>query len=92
VNFGGENRTVLRRAVICFEALGQRHRALAVLESARGKSPLGRKNVPYRFDEAITADAHADQVRNVYRYNCSFKLNAEDFSSDSGGEIEIITN
>ena len=34
VNFGGENRTVLRRAVICFEALGHRDRALAVLQSA----------------------------------------------------------
>jgi tetratricopeptide (TPR) repeat protein len=34
LNFGGENRTVLRRAVICFEALGQRDRAIAVIQSA----------------------------------------------------------
>jgi tetratricopeptide (TPR) repeat protein len=34
LNVGGENRTVLRRAAICYEALGQRDRALAVLQSA----------------------------------------------------------
>ena len=55
-----------------------------------GRSPFGRKNVPYRFDEPITADVNAASASNVYRYNCSFRLNGQDFSSDSGGEIEII--
>ena len=50
------------------------------------KSPFGQKNVRYRIPEPIAADANPD----VYRYNCSFRLNGEDFSSDSGGEIEII--
>ena len=54
------------------------------------KSPFGRKNVPYGFDERITADADPASVGNVYRYNCSFRLNGQDFSSNSGGEIEII--
>jgi len=34
LNIGGENRTVLRRAAICYEALEQRDRTLAVLQSA----------------------------------------------------------
>ena len=34
LNSSGDNRTVVRRAAICYEALGQRDRALAVLESA----------------------------------------------------------
>ena len=34
LNTGGENRTVLRRAAICYEAWGDRERALAMLESA----------------------------------------------------------
>lgn len=52
------------------------------------KSPFGRKNVSYRANEPVTADVHP--VDNVYRYNCSFRLDNQDFSSDSGGEIEII--
>ena len=55
-----------------------------------GRSPFGRKNVPYRFDEPIKVDVNPDSASNVYRYNCSFRLNGQDFSSDSGGEIEII--
>ena len=34
LNFGQENKIVLRRAVICYEAMGQRDRALAILQSA----------------------------------------------------------
>ena len=34
-NTGGENRNVIRRAAICYEAWGDRERASAVLESAR---------------------------------------------------------
>src|SRR5262249_58644691 len=34
LNTGGENRTVVRRAAICYEALGDRTRALAILETA----------------------------------------------------------
>jgi Flp pilus assembly protein TadD len=36
MSLGSQDRTVIRRAVICYEALGQRDRALAVLESAPG--------------------------------------------------------
>lgn len=53
-----------------------------------GRSPFRVNNVLYRSDEPITADITAGD--NVYRYNCSFRLNGQDFSSDSGGEIEII--
>jgi len=35
LNSGGDNRTVVRRAVICYEALGDRNRALGVLQSAQ---------------------------------------------------------
>jgi serine/threonine protein kinase/tetratricopeptide (TPR) repeat protein len=36
LSLGATDRTVIRRAVICYEALGQRDRALTVLESAPG--------------------------------------------------------
>ena len=34
LNSGGDNRNVIRRAVICFEVMGNRERALSVLQSA----------------------------------------------------------
>jgi hypothetical protein len=54
-----------------------------------GQSPFRQNNVSYGADEPITADIDA-VPDNVYRYNCSFRFNGRDFSSDSGGEIEII--
>jgi hypothetical protein len=54
------------------------------------KSPFRQKNVSYGSDEPITVDVNAVSAENVYRYNCSFRLNGQDFRSDSGGEIEII--
>jgi Flp pilus assembly protein TadD/TolB-like protein len=34
INFGAADKTVIRRAAICFEALGERERTLALLQSA----------------------------------------------------------
>ena len=34
INFGARDKTVIRRAAICFEALGERDRTLALLQSA----------------------------------------------------------
>jgi hypothetical protein len=55
-----------------------------------GQSPFRQNKVSYGSDEPIMVDVNAVPADNVYRYNCSFRLNGRDFSSDSGGEIEII--
>ena len=56
----------------------------------RGRSPFGEK-VEYMKTVAVTAD-HVPNGDNVYPYDCSFRKNGIDMSSEGGGDIEILSS
>lgn len=55
-----------------------------------GGSPFAVNKVAYDTEVRVTAKAKANAAENVFRYSCKGKINGQDFSSESGGEMEVV--
>lgn len=55
-----------------------------------GASPFAVSRVGYDTEVKVTATVKANAAENVFRYSCKGKIKGVDFSSDSGGEMEVV--
>jgi hypothetical protein len=55
-----------------------------------GPSPFATSEVTYDTEVPVTATAKANAAENVFKYSCRGKINGQDFSTDSGGEMEVV--
>ena len=55
-----------------------------------GRSPFSSGVIKYDTEVKVERTAASNAADNVFKYSCRAMINGQPFSTDSGGEIEII--